>query len=412
VVTLLDHLPSLRRAAAQRIAAGKWPDTTVVDELGRLCVGGIALTDLAAEFGSPVAVLDETDARHRLHRYRAAAGDVVPVVAGAALPTTVMRWVDGEGLGLSIRHARDLAAARAAGVRAARTVLHSRNLSHDELVAGAATQPGRIVVESAMDVAYLGNAVPGRQRVLVGAVDGSPDPAVIERVLHDQRLELVGFHGSAGDDVEGCVRSLLSSTWQTRRRHGTLLTEIHLVADTDTGPAELAAATGDALDAACAATRLPRPRLVVEYRWPITVLAAVTVCRVNAVLGSTTGPRVVVVEAGAGRPSDGVVALANRHPLSPTERMVVLAGDVELARGVELPCDVHAGDVLALARTDAAEGVPLVAADDGVPHALVRRMTVADMLSRDVGYSAGHDQHVGGLHPDGHSLPGGELPGP
>ena len=59
-MTMLDHLPSLHRAATPRIDPAIWPSTAGVDELGRLCIGDVALTDIADEFRTPVYVLDET----------------------------------------------------------------------------------------------------------------------------------------------------------------------------------------------------------------------------------------------------------------------------------------------------------------------------------------------------------------
>src|SRR5258705_13632533 len=49
---LFEILPSLRHAATPRIDRAIRPLTTHVDELGRLCVGEIALTDIADEFGT------------------------------------------------------------------------------------------------------------------------------------------------------------------------------------------------------------------------------------------------------------------------------------------------------------------------------------------------------------------------
>jgi hypothetical protein len=48
-MTLLDYLPSLHKAATPRIDPAIWPLTTTVDELGRLCVGEVPLTDIADE---------------------------------------------------------------------------------------------------------------------------------------------------------------------------------------------------------------------------------------------------------------------------------------------------------------------------------------------------------------------------
>jgi hypothetical protein len=52
-MTLFAISPSLRHAAMPRIDRAIWPLTTHVDELGRLCVGGTALTEVADEFGTP-----------------------------------------------------------------------------------------------------------------------------------------------------------------------------------------------------------------------------------------------------------------------------------------------------------------------------------------------------------------------
>jgi diaminopimelate decarboxylase len=69
------------------------------------------------------------------------------------------------------------------------------------------------------------------------------------------------------------------------------------------------------------------------------------------------------------------------------------AGDV-IARDVQLPADIHPGDLLAVACTGAYHHSmassynmvgrpPLVAVADGRCRQLIRRETVADLLSRD-----------------------------
>jgi len=382
-MTLLDHLPSLRRAAAQRISADLWPHGTVVDELGRLCLGGVPITDVAAEFGTPTLLLDEVELRERLHS-RHATGDLVPVLAAKSLPTTVMSWVDDEGIGLAIRSGADLAAARAAGADPTRMVVHARGLSHDDLVLAASVAPGRLVVESTMDLSYLCGRTFGRQRVLVGAPDGAPDPAVVERVVHEPGLELVGFHCRPDGDVEGSVLRLFSAMRTARRDHGRFLTEVHLTFDSD----PVTTFVDDAVDAACAATRLDRPRVVLEIGCSAVTFAGVTACRVASVISPADSPRIVVVDPGVKPPADGVVALANRHPLSTTERVTVTAGETEIARDVLLPRDIHPGDVLAIARSRAADGAPIVAVREGTATPLTRRVLVEEMLARDLGYSA------------------------
>jgi diaminopimelate decarboxylase len=94
------------------------------------------------------------------------------------------------------------------------------------------------------------------------------------------------------------------------------------------------------------------------------------------------------------------VALANRHPVGPRQRVTIAgrhceAGD-EIARDVELPADLRPGDVLAVACTGAYHHSmasnynmvgrpPLVAVGDGRARTLVRRETTADLFLRDCG---------------------------
>src|SRR3954471_8498598 len=66
---------------------------------GVLTVGGVPLTDLAAEHGSPAYVLDEADFRSRARAFKKAFAAYDVFYAGKAfLCTTVARWVAEEGL--------------------------------------------------------------------------------------------------------------------------------------------------------------------------------------------------------------------------------------------------------------------------------------------------------------------------
>src|SRR6478609_1939069 len=109
-MTLLDYLPSLHNAAASRIDPAVWPLTTAVDDMGRLCVGDVPLTDIADEFRTPAYVVDESDFRGRLRRYRAALPGVEVVYAAKSLLSVgVARWAIEEGAGLDVSSAGELA---------------------------------------------------------------------------------------------------------------------------------------------------------------------------------------------------------------------------------------------------------------------------------------------------------------
>jgi diaminopimelate decarboxylase len=87
---------------------------------GRLTVGGCALADLAAEFGTPALVFDEQGLRDTAREYLSAFGarhrDADVHFASKALPCApVLRILSEEGLGCDVASAGELAIALAAG---------------------------------------------------------------------------------------------------------------------------------------------------------------------------------------------------------------------------------------------------------------------------------------------------------
>src|SRR4051794_11427410 len=133
-MTLFEIVPSLRHAVTPRIDRAIWPLTTRVDELGRLCVGEVALTEVADEFGTPTYVIDEADFRHRIRRYRAALPEARLVYSGRALLTTaIARWVAEEGSGLGVCSGGELATALLAGVAPNRIIVHGMATTPCEL---------------------------------------------------------------------------------------------------------------------------------------------------------------------------------------------------------------------------------------------------------------------------------------
>lgn len=446
-MTLLEILPSLRDAAKPRLDPAIWPLTTRVDEQGRIAIGRVALTDIADEFRTPAYVLDETDFRSRAQRYRAALRGVEVVYAGKSLLTTaVARWAAEEGLGIDVCSAAELATALAAGVAPARIVLHGNAKSCDELRDAVDVGVGRIVLDSSMEISYLSGLVRRPQRVLIRvtpdidieghravttgvcdqkfgfALAGRHAADAAARVLATPHLELVGLHCHIGSQVTDprlygeAIRRLIRAMADIRRAHGVVLTELNIGGGhavpyvsgeraLDLGA--LAGTVDEAVDTACAAERFPRPRLVVEPGRAISARAGVTLYRVAGVKTQPGGRTFVAVDGGM---SDNprvalygakyTVALANRHPLGPRMLVTVVgrhceAGD-ELIRDVELPADIHAGDLLAVATTGAYHHSmastynmvgrpPLVSVRDGRTRLLVRRETTADLLARDMG---------------------------
>ncbi|MCV7031527.1 diaminopimelate decarboxylase [Mycobacterium sherrisii] len=446
-MTLLDMLPSIGRAAPRRLDPAIWPATTHSDEEGRLCVGDVPLTDIADEFHTPTYVIDETDFRQRARRYRKVLRGVQVVYAGKSLLTTaVARWAHEEGLGVDVCSAGELAVAVAAGVHPARIIMHGNAKSPDELHDAVRVGVGRIVLDSGIEIAYLAGCARKRQPVLIrvtpdidihghrAVTTGISDQKfgftlaedlaadAVGRVLAHPILDLVGLHCHLGSQVTDAalygeaISRMIAAMADIRARYGVILTELNIggghaipyvCGDRELQLDDLAAVVEDALDTACAAEHFPRPTLVVEPGRAISGRAGVTLYRVCSVKAQPGGRTFVAVDGGM---SDNprvslygaqyTVALANRHSLGLKHRVTVVgrhceAGD-EIVRDVELPVDLHPGDLLAVACTGAYHHSmasnynmvcrpPLVAVRNGRAHQLIRRETIADLLSRDCG---------------------------
>ncbi|OBA85813.1 diaminopimelate decarboxylase family protein [Mycolicibacterium mucogenicum] len=415
-MTLLDILPSLRGAMRPRIDTTIWPLTTQVDALGRLCVGSVALTDVADEFGTPAYVLDEADFRKRAQHYRATLRGVEVVYAAQSLLTrTVAGWVHEAGLGMAVCSTAELATALAGGMDPARIVVHGSGKSVDELATAAGAGVGRIVLDCPIEMAYLAGVARRRQAVLLQVRPGVDVLPTVRRALATPQLPLAGLYCHLGMQIAEpevyveAVRGLVNTMTDVRAAHGVVLTELnigggHAIAyrtgEPELDVAALADFLEDALDAACAANRFPRPRLVVEPGRAISGRAGVTLHRVQSVSARTDGRAVVTVDGShphSAPVANYTVALANRHPLGLTRPATVVGRDgTVIADDLDLPDDVHPGDLLATACTGAyhhstasnftmTTRPPVIAVCDRRVRPLIRRETTADLLLRDCG---------------------------
>ncbi|GHG13972.1 diaminopimelate decarboxylase [Streptomyces hydrogenans] len=425
-----------------------WPATTTEEPGGRVLIAGVPLDDIADAHGTPVYVLDEAEIRYRCRTYRSAFPDAdVHYAAKAFLCRGLVRLVDEEGLGLDVCSAGELELAVTAGFPPERILLHGNAKSPADLDTALRLGVGRIVIDSASEIARLAAAVGprGHQKVMlrvtpgVGAGghakirtgtddqkfglslrDGHAQHAVA-RVLGQPQLELTGLHCHLGSQITGtkpyltALRRLVGLTARIRDAHGVVLPELDLggghgiayrPGDPVLDPTALARRLRAALAESCAAARLPVPRLLVEPGRAVVGPAGVAVYRVLAVK-TTPGRAFVAVDGGMSdnpRPALYGVRYAprliGRRSSAPTARTTVAgrhceAGDI-LAEDVALPADLRPGDLLAVPVAGAYHlsmassynlvgRPPVVAVGDGAPRLLVRRETLEDLRARDVG---------------------------
>ena len=158
---------------------GLFPPGTSVDDDGTVVVGGCRLDDLAAQFGTPVLVVDEDALRHRARDYLAAFRRRWPrsdvAFASKSFPcTAIQRVMVEEGLHLDVAGGGEIVTAIAAGADPARLVMHGNAKTDEEIALAVSRGVGLIVVDNFDDIDRLERIVPpGRlQPCLVRVIPG------------------------------------------------------------------------------------------------------------------------------------------------------------------------------------------------------------------------------------------------
>ncbi|MER5807493.1 diaminopimelate decarboxylase [Streptomyces sp. NPDC002033] len=444
--TVATAAPSEVRTRADDLSI--WPVSTTRLAHGGLAVGGVPLAEIADRFDTPAYVLDEGEVRERCRTYRDAFPEAdVLYAAKAFLSRAMVRWVREEGLGLDVCSAGELELAVTAGFPPERIVLHGNAKSPRDLEAALRLGVGRIVIDSPSEIARIAAAVgaDGRQKVMVRVVpgvsagghdkirtgtddqkfglsltDGGAQHA-ITRVLGQPQLELTGLHchiGSQITDVKPylvALRRMVGLMARVRDAHGVSLPELdmgggHGIAYRPGEPAldltALARRMRAELVEGCAAAGLTVPRLAVEPGRAVVGPAGVALYRVLSVKHTVDKVFVAVDGGMSDNPRPALYGvryaprLVGRASTSGRCTATVVgrhceAGDV-LAADVELPAGIRPGDLLAVPVAGAyqlsmASGYNLVgrpavvAVHEGSARVLVRRETLDDFRSRDIG---------------------------
>ncbi|MHA7238335.1 diaminopimelate decarboxylase [Arthrobacter sp. TMS1-12-1] len=156
-----------------RLNAKLWAEDVERGADGVLRVDGVSVTELAAEYGTPLFVVSERDFRARAATFRDAFDDAFRDLCGGVdvfyagksfLCTEVAHWVREEGLGLDTCSGGELAVALRAGMPGHRLGLHGNNKSAAEITRAIDADLGRIVVDSLQEVALVGDLAVQRGR--------------------------------------------------------------------------------------------------------------------------------------------------------------------------------------------------------------------------------------------------------
>jgi diaminopimelate decarboxylase len=387
-----------------------WSATATKDD-GRLTVGGVAVTDLVAEHGSPAYVLDETDFRARARAFRDAFSAYDVFYAGKAfLCTTVARWIAEEGLFLDVCTGGELAVAERAGFDPARIGFHGNNKSVAELRQAVELGVGRIIVDSFHEIdrlaeltARLDRTAAVMVRVTAGveahtheyiatahedqkfgfSITSGDALDAVRRVEAAPGLRLLGLHSHIGSQIfdssgfEVAARRVLALHARVSEELGVTMPEMDLgggfgiaytTQDDPSDPAQLATEMSKIVAHECRALGIEEPRLSIEPGRAVVGPAMCTVYEVGTVkeVALDGGARRTYVSVDGGMSdnlrtalydADYSCTLASRASDAPPVLARVVgkhceAGDV-VVNDEFLPGDVRPGDLVAVPGTGA-----------------------------------------------------------
>ena len=285
--------------------------TQTINEQGCLVIGGCDAVALAAQFGTPLYVIDEQYLRDTCREYTRHFEARLPQVeiaysAKALMTGALCRIMQQEGLSMEVCSAGELYTAQMASFPAERMLLHGNFKSDEELEMAVAMQVGRVVVDSLSELQRLSEVAaasaetidifirvaPGIKThthtfIQTGQVDSKFGLGIasgvaqeaIKLALELPGVNLQGLHCHIGsqlfalDCYARAVDLMIGFLAQTRDEHGVTLDQLDLggglgIAYTreDTPPSieELAEVICPALQKATDHYDYPLPRLILE----------------------------------------------------------------------------------------------------------------------------------------------------
>jgi len=416
-----------------------FPESAAIVD-GELTVGGIRLSDLAAEHGTPLVVYEESTIVGAARAYRAAAPNALVVYGVKAFPNAaVLKLLAAEGLGADVSTLGELELALFAGVPGERLVVHGNNKSDEELEAAARAGAGLVVVDALDEIERAAEAGVGRILVRVtpgveadthpsirtaheGSKFGLPPEQALEALARAREagLEPAGVHVHIGSQLLDTGAALTTVEWvggfaaRCRDELGWMPGVVDLGGGLGIqyveGPrppsiGDFVGTLVERLEAVWAERGLPLPQLVLEPGRSLVGRAGVTLYRVGVVKQAGDGTTFVAVDGGmsdnprpqlydasytgvlanrAGEPADGTYVVCGKHCES---------GDV-MIHDLPLPAP-RRGDLLAVPATGAYalsmasnyNLVPRPAAvlvTDGEARLIRRRETIGDLLELEV----------------------------
>lgn len=404
-------------ADVNRLNKSIWPVSAALHEKsGELALGGLSISELMAEHGTPVFILDENDFRSRATKFRNAmekffgANADVYYASKAFTSVATCKWLAEDGLNIDVCTGGELAVALAAKFPANRIELHGNNKSLAEIEEAITVGVRYIVADSLIELDRI-NSIAGhlgkKQAVLIRLTPGitahthesiatahedvkfgfsiASGAAMLAAVtaINAENISLEGVHCHIGSQIFDdagfilAIERLVKFISDVKKTHNVELHHLdfgggfgiaYIESDDPMDVEQVLEKIHDALVASCKKYEISMPSIAIEPGRAIAGPSMVTLYQVgtvkDVVLEDGKTRTYISVDGGMSdniRPSlygaEYSALLANRTSSAPlvTSRLVgkhCESGDI-IIRDIALPSDIVPGDVLAIPATGA-----------------------------------------------------------
>jgi diaminopimelate decarboxylase len=212
-------------------------DNLSVNEQGHLLFAGRDVTELAANYGTPLYLLDENKIREKCRVYMQAmktsfGEDALPLYAGKALCIKdIYRIMREEGMGIDVVSSGEIFTARAGGFPLERAYFHGNNKTDADVAFAMDSGIGYFVCDNIEELRAIDREAAARgikqkillritpgidphthKAIMTGSVDSKFGSAIetgrayemTEMAISAENIELMGFHCHIGSQIFEC----------------------------------------------------------------------------------------------------------------------------------------------------------------------------------------------------------------
>ena len=230
---------------ANHIDGNIWPAGLTRSDAGDVSLAGIPVGQLAAQYGTPLMLIDQDDFFSRGKRVKSAFEKAAVGIGSSAkiyyagkslLTTEIVKWIDQLGLNLDVSTGGELALALSGGISPDRIGLHGNNKSLYEIGRAVTANVGAIVIDSEIEIERIAS-VAGAQDKIQGVrirvnsgvhahtheylataredqkfgIAISDVPSLVEKIRSHSHLRFLGLHSHIGSQIfalDGFIESV------------------------------------------------------------------------------------------------------------------------------------------------------------------------------------------------------------